>query len=230
MTPDSQDTQPIPSEALQNVRPSGLSCFTIGHSSHAFEEFAHLLQLHGIDTVVDVRSMPYSKRVPQFNRETLQSTLRDLAIGYVYMGDNLGARYTDSRLITSTGRVDLTKVAQRQQFRYAIRSVIDVIARGHRLALMCSEGDPFDCHRFVLVSHALQASGVVVYHIMPGGELHTNHALEDRLLAKYYPERDEEPGLFPTEIHSRAELIEMAYAKRAADIGYRVGESEEEKG
>jgi hypothetical protein len=222
--------QRIPSQTPPNVAPSALSCFTIGHSSHTFEEFSHLLQLHGIDTVVDVRSTPYSKRVPQFNRETLQLALRDLTIGYAYMGDNLGARYTDPRLIASTGRVDLVKVAQRQEFRLAVRSVFNAIAKGRRVALMCSEGDPFDCHRFVLVSHAVQASGVSVYHIMPGGELQTNHALEDRLLSKYYPERDEEPGLFPTETHSREELVEMAYVKRAADIGYRVGESEEEKG
>jgi hypothetical protein len=205
------------------------TCFTIGHSAHSFDQFADLLKSNEIGTIADVRSTPYSKHVPQFNQDTLQLALRNLGIGYMYMGDTLGARYSDPRLIGAAGRVDFVKVAQRQEFRMALQLVINAISKGHRVALMCSEGNPFDCHRFVLVSRALQASGIEVFHIMPNGTLISNPTLEDRLVKKYFPQVEDEPGLFPAVKTPWAELVAMGYAERAADIAYKVGGNEEEE-
>lgn len=203
--------------------------FTIGHSNHTFDDFVHLLGRHGVDVVVDVRSMPYSRRVPQFNHETLQQSLRGRNVAYLYMGDRLGARYNDPQLIRPDGRVDLKRVAEMPAFQSAVQSIVQAVEKGHRIALMCSEGDPFDCHRFVLVSRALQSAGARMFHIMPDGQLVCNSVLEDRLLEKYFPESRDEPGLFVAETRSRQELVELAYDKRAVDVAYKAGTNEEEK-
>ncbi len=204
-------------------------CLTIGHSNHTFDDFVHLLGRHGVDVVVDVRSMPYSKRVPQFNHEALQQSLRGRNVAYLYMGDRLGARYNDPQLIRPDGRVDLKKVAELAAFRSAVQSVVQAVDKGHRIALMCSEADPFDCHRFVLVARALQSAGVSIKHIFPDGQLLDNSALEDRLVATYYPESGNEPGLFPDEPIPRRDLIGLAYDQRAIDIAYKTGTNQEEK-
>lgn len=205
-------------------------CLTVGHSNHTFDDFARLLDRYRVDVIVDVRSTPYSKRVPQFNREALQLSLRACNIAYMHMGDRLGARYSDPRLIRPDGRVDLKRVAELPAFQSAIQSIVQAVEKGRRIALMCSEGDPFDCHRFVLVSRALQSAGVGVSHIMPDGQLVHNSVLEDRLLAKYFPESRDEPGLFAAETRSRTELVELAYDKRAIDVAYKADTNEEEKG
>ena len=86
------------------------------------------------------------------------------------------------------------------------------MGKGYRIALMCSEKDPFDCHRFVLVSRALAERGVTVEHILPDG-LVTQKALEDRLLEHY--------GLPPGDLfHSRDENLATAYRLRNRDIAY----------
>lgn len=221
------DTREIEADVLKRI--SLRECLTIGHSNHTIEELVQLLNRHRVDVIVDVRSMPYSKRQPQFNREALQQSLRARNVAYLYMGDRLGARYSDPKLIRPDGRVDLKRVAELPAFQSAIQSIVQAVEKGHRIALMCSEGDPFDCHRFVLVSRALQSAGVRMFHILPDGQLVCNSVLEDRLLEKYFPESRDEPGLFVAETRSRQELVELAYDKRAIDVAYKAGTNEEEK-
>jgi uncharacterized protein (DUF488 family) len=216
---DSGKTRPLPTG----------DCFTIGHSNQPFVAFAQLLIRHEARVVADVRSTPYSKRLPQFNREPLQSALETIGIEYAYMGDRLGARYTDPSLIRTDGRVDLLRVAQLPQFQSAIRWLVHAIDQGRRIALMCSEGDPFKCHRFVLISRVLQSEGVRVVHILPDGGLVENHVLEERLVRTYFPESNDEPGLFPSVLQPREELLRLAYERHAIDVAYRTDGFEEDQ-
>jgi uncharacterized protein (DUF488 family) len=202
------------------------ACLTIGHSTHGFAILAALVTYYRASVVVDVRSIPYSKWAPQFDRESVQTSLEHANLKYVYMGDCLGARYSNPDLLLVNGRVNLGAVAHLPRFQSAIDSLVDMVDAGNGIVLMCSEGDPFNCHRFVLVAHALQGKGITVGHILADGRLVSSKVLEDQLLKTYFP--DLLDGNLFERSRPRNELVEDAYARHAVDIAYRPGSPEEE--
>lgn len=197
-----------------------MECFTVGHSNYEAQHFINLLKAHGINCLVDVRSSPYSKFTPQFNKENLEAELKASRILYVYLGNKLGGRYADSNLLYPSGVVDYNKVMQQDSFCAGIDNVITNIGKGLRIALMCSEKDPLDCHRFLLVSRALSNRGVLVKHILEGGGLISNEELEKKLLRKYKSEFDQF-SLFQANLSSH-DAIEEAYQRRNQEVGFAV--------
>lgn len=198
---------------------NNLKCFTIGHSSHPPEKLISLLTVHNVKILVDVRSSPYSQYVPQFNRELLELDLKNCGIRYVFLGDGLGARHANSSLYFQEKAVpDFRLVRKTELFQRDLRELLNVIKQGDNASLMCAEKDPFDCHRFVLVSYALRKEGVTVLHILEDGSLITNDQLEERLIAKYkinYQQGD----LFSKQL-TREDAVEEGYVLRNKDIGY----------
>ncbi len=159
-------------------------CFTIGHSIHPMPLFIDLLERHGVDVVVDVRSVPFSRMASHFNRGQIEFFLKEAGKKYIYLGDRLGARHETPDMLFEDGRVDFERVAESASFEEGIQRVMKGIEKGYTIALMCSEKEPFDCHRFVLVSRALSRHGVDVTHILPESTVSQN-ALEERLFEKY---------------------------------------------
>ena len=160
---------------------NALEVFTVGHSNRSELDLVELLRRHEIDTVVDVRSTPYSEWSPQFNRPAIAATLKGHGIAYSYLGDELGVRSDDPSCYEG-GRVVYARLAGTEQFRQGLRRVVKG-AGLHRLALMCSEQDPIGCHRSVLLGPELERLGVGVSHILhPDGELESQQALVGRLL------------------------------------------------
>jgi len=202
-----------------------LSCFTIGHSNHSTERFIELLQAYKIDCLVDVRSAPYSKFASQFNKDFLEVSLKNSKISYLFLGNRLGGRYTNPQLLFSDGVVNFSKVMDTRTFQDGIDEVINKIKNGTIISIMCSEKDPFDCHRFVLVSHGLALKGVEIKHILENGEIISNEALEDRLLKMYKKDYDQ-PSLFEPR-KTREQALEEAYEMRNKDVAYAL---KEEKG
>jgi uncharacterized protein (DUF488 family) len=201
-----------------------LSCFTIGHSNHDKEHFIGLLRQHGITCVADVRSSPYSRHNPQFNREAIKASLQSSGIGYVFLGDQLGARQTAPELLYPGSRmVCFEKVRATEAFQAGIARVITGLREGCQLALMCAEKDPFDCHRFVLVSYGLSKKGIKVRHILANGDIISNEALEEQLLASHKL-HFHQPSLFEKP-KTRAEALEECYDRRNRDIGYILPEA-----
>lgn len=158
--------------------------FTIGHSTHATEDFIALLSQHSIDVVADVRSMPYSRFTPQFNRESLRQTLREAGMTYVFMGQEFGAR-SDNIACYDNGRVQYEKLAATSEFQSGIQRIQSGLASEHRIALMCAEKDPLDCHRTILVADRLVAAGMAVTHILANGMLETQAEAVNRLISKF---------------------------------------------
>ena len=146
--------------------------WTVGHSNHNFDAFAGLLAAQKIEFVVDVRSYPYSRFAPHFNREDLQPALALLGVRYVFMGDELGGRPGHDEHYDADGHALYSLMAQERGFRHAADRLVDAANR-HRLALMCSEGDPHDCHRRLLVGKVLAERGVALRHILPDGTVLT---------------------------------------------------------
>ncbi len=195
-----------------------LSCYSIGHSNHSIDTFVRMLLAHGVNCAVDVRSAPYSRRQPQFNRESIKTDLQLADIRYLYLGDSLGARHSKPSVLTPEGRVDFSRVRLMPAFQAGIDRVIRGIKKGLRIALMCAERDPFDCHRFVLVSRELAGRGVRVEHILSPDRAVSQEELEQRLLQKYGLNHYQ-PGLFELP-RQKNELLAQAYGLRSSDIAY----------
>jgi len=186
--------------------------YTIGHSTHTTEAFLRLLNLHAITAVGDVRSSPYSRFNPQFNRETLQKELKACRIAYVYLGDCLGPRVDDPACCIN-GKAEYHLIAETDQFAQGI-SRLKKGMTGHTIALMCSEKDPVSCHRMILVCRHLKNNDLQILHILEDGSLETNDAAEKRLMKLLkIPELDLFAG--------PDELIAQAYDVQGEKIAYR---------
>ena len=140
--------------------------WTIGHSNHPLETFLDLLARHQIEVVVDVRSSPYSRYASQFNREAIRPALRQRAIQYLFLGDLLGGRAEDERFYDDEGRVLYGRLAQSPGFRQGIERLLERRGKS-RVAILCGEEDPTDCHRRPLVGRVLQEHGVRVMQRSP---------------------------------------------------------------
>jgi len=167
-------------------QPQSKQCFTIGHGNYSINLFIDSVRSAGIDTIIDVRSSPYSRFNPHFNRENLEKSLRESAIGYRFMGDRLGGRYTDLSLLFPDGTVDYRKVQDTELFKEGIGRLLAVISSGKTIALMCAEKEPERCHRFALISPVLQSEGISVVHVRPEGKLQANEDLERELVDSFF--------------------------------------------
>jgi uncharacterized protein (DUF488 family) len=154
--------------------------WTIGHSNHAALRFIDLLQGAAIQCVADVRSTPFSRRNPQFSQKALASSLKDAGIAYWFLGDALGARPKDPDCYEA-GKVSYARIAATPAFQSAIRALIDR-AKSERIAIMCAEKEPLECHRAILVGRALALRGVALAHIHADGHIEPQAVLEERLL------------------------------------------------
>ncbi len=158
-----------------------MSVYTIGHSNHALDYFLSLLNKHGITAVADVRSTPYSRRNPQFNREPLKEAIQIAGMKYVAMEDQLGGRPADPSLWRFE-RPDYERIAQTPNFCEGL-SRVEKGSATQVIAVMCAERDPLDCHRCLLVARALKERGQTVLNILGDGALEPHAATEERLMA-----------------------------------------------
>ena len=171
----------------QIVSPERPVIYTIGHSNLDLDRFIDALRVFEIATVVDVRTMPYSRFAPWFNREALKTELENAGIGYRFAGDFLGGRPTDPTCYfrgvvppndaNFLREVDYVEVSRRPWFRRGISRVL-ALAEDGTVALMCSEEDPNMCHRYHLISQALLPVTDVLDIRTDGGEARTTKATQ----------------------------------------------------
>jgi len=170
-----------------------------------------LLRQQGIDAVADVRSTPYSRFNPQFRRESLAATLKDAGIHYVFLGKELGARSEDPRCYEGN-RVSYDKLARSELFRSGLQRLLTGMQE-HKIAVMCAEREPLDCHRTILVGRELERAGVTVMHILADGSLETHaHAMERLADELELPETDLFSG--------SGRRLEAAYELQAKKVAY----------
>lgn len=188
--------------------------FTVGHSNHTIAKFVSLLKKHEIDVVADVRSSPQSRYNPQFNRNELKAALSQSAIRYVFLGEELGARASDECCYLD-GRADYDLIAQTDLFRAGLKR-LQTGSDQYRIALMCAEKDPVECHRTILVSRYLIGMGNEVKHILSDGsiERHQDTMERVRLLLGIPP---------PDMLSSREDVLRLTYQRQGQLIAYRPG-------
>lgn len=186
--------------------------YSIGHSTHSIETFVALLKEAHVDAIADVRSTPYSRWQPQFNRDALRNSLAEHDIAYVFLGTELGGRGTDGSARDEHGRIQYRHIAESAAFHEGLGRVRAGSER-MRLALMCTESEPLDCHRGILISRFIVAQGTRVLHIHPDGQLETHRDAERRLLRLIGMH---ELDLFRTE----DQILADAYERQEARIAH----------
>jgi uncharacterized protein (DUF488 family) len=156
---------------MESDTSGSVTVFTIGHSDHTLEELVDMLRKHGVTTLADVRSQPYSLWAPQFNRESLQRALQQAGVSYVYMGAALGGRPGDQALyLPGDERPDYRRLAATTEFQGGLDDLVE-LAQLQVVAMMCNEGDPNKCHRALLITPELLARGARVIHILSDSRL-----------------------------------------------------------
>lgn len=202
--------------------------YTIGHSNHPAEYFLELLQLQGVDCVVDVRSTPASQYNPQYNKPALTSFLKDNGILYLHFGKEFGARRTNPALYNIEGKVDFEKVQATEAFQEGVRRLEEGVEKGFTPALMCAEADPLECHRFSMVAAYLETHGFEVWHILKDKEEAVSHAELEKELLKRYAKKLPQPDIFHPGI-TREDQIRAAYRLHNRQVGWSPKEDWEEE-
>ncbi len=188
--------------------------YTVGHSIHPLPQFLDLLKKHQISAICDVRSTPYSRLHPHFNRELLRQELKRHNITYVFLGEELGGRSSDASCYDAEGKVKYDWIADTEVFRRGLGRVREGM-KNYRVALMCAEKDPLTCHRTILVCrHLRRESDLSILHILEDGQTEPHEESEMKLLKLA---RMEQGDLFK----SFQEQLEEAYDHQGRRIAYR---------
>ena len=142
--------------------------FTIGHSTRPIEDFIHLLEVHGVKQLVDVRTIPRSRHNPQFNTDALSKSLKKADIAYVHLPGLGGLRRTTPASVNTGWRNasfrGFADYMQTPEFEEALNELVR-LAKRLPSAVMCAEAVPWRCHRS-LIADALLVRGVPAEHIM----------------------------------------------------------------
>ena len=191
--------------------------FTIGHSTHLVERFIDLLKTHGITALCDVRSSPYSRFTPQFNREALKDELLRHRIIYLYLGAELGPRSSDPTCYEG-GKVQYNRLAGKDFFQQGLVRLRKGMTT-YRIALMCAEKDPLTCHRMLLICRNLRGNDIVIRHILEDGSLEDNRDTEMRLM--------KQSKIDPADLFSSEEdQIQRAYDLQSEKVAYTLQEGQ----
>ena len=185
-----------------------------------WEAFLSTLKDHRVSLLVDVRSSPFSAYRPEYNQEPLENRLRDHGIYYRNYAHEFGARQNDQKYYAQEGYLDFELFSKSDVFLSGVAKLCESMRRGYTFALMCAEKNPVDCHRAILVSRAFYERGYPVVHIMPDGASETQEDLNRSLIDQYFPNRNQLSLL--EEPQDDATLLQLAYRRRNAEIGYRM--------
>lgn len=191
--------------------------YTIGHSNHTIENFIALLKRYGVTCIADVRSAPYSRHSPQFNRESLALVLQNANIEYMYLGKELGARRVDGYSY-DTDRLSFEQIAKTEEFKTGLQRLIAATSE-HRAALMCAEKEPLECHRSILICRHLKGHNLCIRHILQDGNVEDHLNTERRLVKTLKIE----PTLFEPS-NTERDFIEQAYDQQTKRISCRAEE------
>jgi uncharacterized protein (DUF488 family) len=195
--------------------------FSVGHSNHEVGDLLRLLRGAGVTAVADVRSSPYSRRRPQFNRGQFQSDLAQSGVEYVFLGDLLGGRPDDPGLYSAESWVDYEAVRATPEFRLGLDRLLGGLER-FTVAMLCAEEDPLDCHRGLMITPALVERGCAPLHLRKGGWVETTEEMERRLLKEAGLDDAVGGGLFPLGDDEHRRLVAEAYRLMNRKKAYRL--------
>ena len=209
--------------------------YTVGHSNLSFDNFYKILKNWNIDCLVDIRSAPYSRYTPHFNKENLADLLKKNKIIYLHFKDEFGARPESAKMYSKEGIVDFKKMRDRMEFKKGIERLEEGIVKKYQIILMCSCTYPLLCHRFIMISKYLtEERELIVKHIFPYNKNKFNLLKDEKesftieetdKTIKYYIKNHQELEKFDKEKYSSNlfySLDEIYFQKKNQQIGYKL--------
>lgn len=197
--------------------------YTIGHSNYPEERLIDMLKYYNINTVVDIRGTPYSKYNVQYNKETIEQSLKVQGFIYIYMAKELAAKRTNKISYNAEGYADFEKVVKEEDFIRGIERLKNGCTKGYNIVLLGAMQDPIRCHRSILCGRELEKAGFEIKHILDDYTTCSQREIEDRILDKYFPDRAQMTmDFFLGEGMNEEEMIKEAYKKANKEIGYRI--------
>jgi len=185
--------------------------YTIGYAAHAIESFIATLKKFNITAIADVRSQPYSRFKPEFNRENLKKALINNRIEYVFLGDKIGARIKAPECYKN-GQANYELISKHPLFQEGIDRLLKGMEK-YSIALMCAEKDPINCHRTILICKQLKKYKIQICHIIDSKTSENHTETEFRLMKLFHLEQ---PALFMKD----SERLEEAYHRQGEKIAY----------
>jgi uncharacterized protein (DUF488 family) len=209
------------------VGPDAQRLFSIGHSNHELARLLELLREAKVTAVADVRSQPFSRRHPQFDRPELERGLRTAGIAYVFLGDLLGGRPRDASLYDAEGRADYERMRATGAVQAGLERLCGQLGR-YAVAMLCAEEDPLDCHRGLMITPALVERDLAPVHLRGDGSAETTAQMEKRLLAATRADGGLLDGLFAAtlEADERQGLLADAYRLMSRRKAFRLPREE----
>ncbi len=210
------------------MKTSSFRVYSVGHSNHELAPFLALLQQAGITAIADVRSSPFSRRLPHFNGPQLGPLLRQAGIEYVFLGDLLGGRPSDEEMYDEVEGEAIVNY-ERTRATGAFARGLDRLQRGvenYVVAMMCGEEDPLDCHRGLMITPALKERGLEPFHLRRAG-VESTAEMEARLLRETKVGEGILGGLFPPTPEEEQELLRDAYRAMSRKKAFRVRREED---
>lgn len=200
-----------------------MEIYTIGHSNYPVERLIDMLKHYNIDTVVDIRGTPYSKYNVQYNKETIEHTLKKEGFIYIYMATEFAAKRINKVSYNKEGYSNFEKVINEESFKNGIQRLKNGVLKGYKIVLLGAMQDPIRCHRSILVGRELIKYGFNVKHILDDYTLASQKDLEQNLLDKYFINRNQITidNLLGTS-KNEEDLIKDAYKLANKEIGYRI--------
>jgi uncharacterized protein (DUF488 family) len=185
--------------------------YTIGYSCHSIKSLTKALKTYNVEAVADVRSQPFSKFKPEFNRPNLSTELKRQRLKYVFLGEECGARIDDPNCYVN-GKADYSLIATNKLFQKGLERIERGLSKLN-IALLCAEKDPITCHRTILICHNLKERVSNIEHILCDNTLETHEHVELRLKMKHNLDI---PDMFMNE----EQLLEQAYFLQSQEIAY----------
>ena len=200
-----------------------MDIYTIGHSNYTVERLIDMLRHYNIDCVIDTRGIPYSKYNIQFDKETIRYTLTKEGFIYLFMATEFADKRDTKVSYVEEGYADFEKVIEEEDFKRGVERLKDGCNKGYRIALLGAMQDPIRCHRSILLGKALTEEGFNVMHIMDDYSTRDQDYIEERILDKYFPNRNQITidALLGNE-KTREDYIKEAYKLANRETGIRV--------
>jgi len=187
------------------------SIYSIGYATHTIESFINTLKKFNITAIADVRSLPYSKFKPEFNRENLKQALINNGIEYVFLGNNIGARIEAPECYKNK-KADYHLISKHPLFQKGVCRILKGMKK-YSIAIMCAEKDPINCHRTILICKHLKNDNIKIIHIIDSNTTENHTETELRLMKLY---QLDQPDLFIND----SERLEEAYNRQWGKIAY----------
>lgn len=159
--------------------------YSIGQGNRSIETFFNLLKQYEIDYLIDVRSNPFSRFNPDFSKGKLERVCKSYAVTYVFMGDSLGGKPSDRSCYDEQGRVVYERVMETDAFIQAVNRLITAYNKNLKVACMCSELKPCECHRSKMIGRYLDKQNIDVQHINEQGNLVSQNTVIKEVMGGY---------------------------------------------